>query len=335
MARAFEQLPLGEIRGPDVLEAAPGLNLADVRLHLVPHGLAVGQEEGDAGAHVVREGEQAQLPPQPPMVARPRLLKALEVRVELRLRREQRPVDALQLRLRLVAAPVGPRHRRQPEGPDLPRRGHVPAAAEVAELGVRAQPQRVAAGAELVDQFQLERLRREALPRLRDRHFIPDEAVVALDLPAHLTLDLGQIVGRERPRQQEVVVEARVDRRADRDLPARGSAAARPAPARAPPNDACGAATRPRPRRPCPAQRPASRSPPRATGRRPRAGRAGRPDRASCRLSAAGVARAGRPAAGATGRRGIAGAGEGHLVGDTGLEPVTSAMSTQRSSQLS
>ena len=219
MARAFEQLRLRQVRGPDVLVAAPGLDLADVRLHLVPHGLAVGQEEGDAGAHVVREGEQAQLPPQPPMVARPRLLKALEVRVELRLRREQRPVDALQLRPRLVAAPVRPRHRRQPEGPDLPRGRHVPAAAEVGELGVRAQPQRVAARPELIDQFQLERLRREARPRLRDRDLLPDEAVIALDLLAHLPLDLGQVVGRERPRQQEVVVEARVDRRADRDLP--------------------------------------------------------------------------------------------------------------------
>ena len=123
--------------------------------------------------------------PEPSVVALLRLLQPLEVLVELVPGREERAVDALQLRAVLVAAPVGAGDAGQLERPDLAGRPNVPAAAEVGEVGVGAEAERVGVGAELVDQLELERLVGEALARVGDLNLAPDEAVIALHLASH------------------------------------------------------------------------------------------------------------------------------------------------------
>ena len=60
---------------------------------------------------MLREVEEVELRAEPPVVARARLLEPLEVRVEVLLRVEGRAVDARELRVLLVAAPVRARER--------------------------------------------------------------------------------------------------------------------------------------------------------------------------------------------------------------------------------
>ena len=73
------------------------------------------------------------------MVARTRLLEALEVGVEIRLRVERGAVDPCQLRVLLVAAPVGAREPGQLERLDRVRVLQMRAAAEVGEVALRIQ----------------------------------------------------------------------------------------------------------------------------------------------------------------------------------------------------
>ena len=65
-----------------------------------------GCQNGDPG-ECVGEMEQVELDAEPAVVALPRLLEPLEVRVEIGLRVEGGAVDPGQLRVVLVAAPVG------------------------------------------------------------------------------------------------------------------------------------------------------------------------------------------------------------------------------------
>ena len=71
-----------------------------------------------------------------------------------------------------------------------------------------------------VDQLELEHLAlvaEQLLGRLAVDHLAGEGRVAGDDL-AHLGLDLGKIVGREGLRAREVVIEAVLDDRADRDL---------------------------------------------------------------------------------------------------------------------
>ena len=84
-------------------------------------------------------------------------------------------------------------------------------------------PSRSARGDEVVDDLDLERLvaldhERASLGR---RHLAQLERMVRGDALAHPRLDRGQVVGRERARQEQVVVEAVVDDRTDPQLRAR------------------------------------------------------------------------------------------------------------------
>ena len=84
---------------------------------------------------MLREVEELELRPEPPVVAPARLLEQREVRVEVGLRVERGAVDAGQLGVVLVAAPVGAGEAGQLERLDRLRVLQVRAAAEVGELG--------------------------------------------------------------------------------------------------------------------------------------------------------------------------------------------------------
>ena len=142
------------------------------------------------------------------MVARRRLGGAPLVLLELLLRRERGAVDALQPLVLLVALPVDGRRLEQLDRADLLQVAHVRPAAEVVELAVAIDGDRLAVGnvLEALDLEALAALAEEAR-RLVARDLDALEGASLGEDLAHLRLDLLQIVGRERLRAAEVVLE--------------------------------------------------------------------------------------------------------------------------------
>ena len=164
---------------------------------------------------------------QPAMVALLGLLAAPQVGVEVLLGRPGRAVDALEHRALLVAAPVRAGRAEQLERADLARARHVRAPAQVDERTVPVERRRghrravaLGGGLEVVDDLDLERLVAldEDRPGGLGRLFAELERVVGRDRFAHPRLDGRQVVRGQRPGQQEVVVEAVGDDRADAQL---------------------------------------------------------------------------------------------------------------------
>ena len=113
------------------------------------------------------EVEEIELRPEPAVIAPLRLLDALEVRVEIGLRVEGRPVDPRQLRVLLVAAPVGAGEAGQLDRLDRPRVLEMRAAAEVGEVALRVEGDRPLGRADQLDLVRLAFLPRSGggLPR--------------------------------------------------------------------------------------------------------------------------------------------------------------------------
>src|SRR3954452_21238530 len=172
--------------------------------------------ERRAGRDVV-EMEEVELDAEPAMDAAGRLLGLVEVCLEILLRIERSAVDARQLLVRGVAAPV-----RAGEAGELERLDRfcvleVRTAAEVGEVALRVERDVALRG---VDELDLERLllRREARFRFVARDLLARPLASFLDLAFHLCLDRVEVLLADRLREEEVVVEAVLDRRADRDL---------------------------------------------------------------------------------------------------------------------
>ena len=103
--RLPDRLVVDERRLHLEVAAAGVLAPAEVLEHVPDrHPLRVPERRAGRG---VLEVEEVELRPEPAVVVRPRLLEPLEIRVEVGLREERRPVDPGQLRVLLVAAPVG------------------------------------------------------------------------------------------------------------------------------------------------------------------------------------------------------------------------------------
>ena len=166
---------------------------------------------------VVGEVEEVELRPEPAVVARARLLEPLEVRVEIVLRVERGAVDPGQLRVLLVAAPVRAREAGQLDRLDRLRVLQVRAAAEVGEVALRVERDRALGG---VDELDLVRL---ALLLEAPR---ASSAVISSRSQARPSFSSRPISASMRSRSAswigsgklEVVVEAVLDRRPDRDL---------------------------------------------------------------------------------------------------------------------
>src|SRR5579864_5423968 len=199
------------------------LDVAAAQVLAAPHGLELVPDhhplrvpEGGA-RRVLVEVEEVELLPEHAVVALARLLEPLEIRVEIVLRVERRPVDPRQLRLRRVPAPVGAGEPRQLERLDRLRVLQVRTAAEVDEIALRVQRD-VAVGG--IDELHLVRLALglEARLRLVARDLLARPFAPLVELFLDLRLDAREIVLVDRLGEVEVVVEAVLDRRADRDL---------------------------------------------------------------------------------------------------------------------
>ena len=254
--------------------------------------------------------------PEPAVIVRPRLLEPLEIGVEVGLREERRAVDPGQLRVLLVAAPVGAGEPGQLDRLDRGRVLEVRAAAEIGEVALRVERDVALRG---VDQLDLVRLSLGLEPRAggvaSDR--LPRPRPALADLAQDLRLDRGEILLADRLRELEVVVEAVLDRGPDRDLHARDAAGARPRREDAPRSD--GGRRARRDRRGC-ASSGSRATPRRATaaggpGARRRRARARPARRASARSRGRHRARSPRREARARSRRGASRSCRARIVG--------------------
>src|SRR6185312_6364085 len=136
VARGLEQLLPRDVRAIDRLVAAPEHLAPDQVLQDLADHRPLGVPERDPGADQLVEREQVELAPQRPVVALLRLLDPVQELVELGLRAERRPVDALELRVSLVATPVSAGEREHLERLDVTRPLDVRPAADVDEVAV-------------------------------------------------------------------------------------------------------------------------------------------------------------------------------------------------------
>src|SRR5207245_2925134 len=114
---------------------------------------------------------EIELRAEPAMVASPRLLEPLQVPLEILLRVEGRPVDPGQLRIRRLAAPVGPGEAGQLHGLVRLRVLKVRTAAEVGELALGVEGDRPLRGVDELDLVRLA-LGLEAAARLVRAHLL-------------------------------------------------------------------------------------------------------------------------------------------------------------------
>src|SRR5439155_4154832 len=136
VARRLPQTGSADVRRRDDLIAPLQVDVAREVLEDLPNDSALRVPDDETGAELRRKREQVELASELAVVAALGLLEAVEVVLQLLFRRPRRPVDALQLRALLVAAPVGARHAQQLEVADLRRRFHMRAQAQVGELAV-------------------------------------------------------------------------------------------------------------------------------------------------------------------------------------------------------
>ena len=163
--------------------------------------------------------EQAQLLADAPVVAALGLLDAVQVGFQRLGIGPGGAVDALQHLVARIAAPVGACQLGQLEGLQLAGAGHVRPAAEIDEIALTVQRE-VLALRDARDDLGLVLLAHAA----EERHRLVARHHAALDRDVgggqffHLLLDRGQVLGREGTLEGEIVIEAVLDHRADRDL---------------------------------------------------------------------------------------------------------------------
>src|SRR6202171_4114584 len=119
-----------EFRSTHLLVAGRVLALAHVADERLEHGPAPGVPEHRA-RRLFLQMEQVEILANAPVIAPLRLLEPVQILVELLLVGPGGAVNALQHLVVRIAAPVSPRDLGELEGPELARRGHMRAAAQV------------------------------------------------------------------------------------------------------------------------------------------------------------------------------------------------------------
>ena len=213
------QLLLVDQRRGDFGVAVLRLELAGIGQQGLVQLPAPGQPVGHTGGGLV-EHEQVQLLADLLVVPLLGFLDHVEVGLQLLLVREGVDIDALQGIPLLVAAPVGAGH-----GADLV--GHAQQLRGIFHVGAAAQVHEVVAGVvhgdglalgQVVDELFLIFLALEDMKRLFLAHHLAGPGLLAFHDLLHLLLDGGEVLGADAPGQQEIVIHAVGDLRADGDL---------------------------------------------------------------------------------------------------------------------
>ncbi len=160
-------------------------------------------------------GKQIELLAQHAMVALLGLFLLVEEIVQVLFREKRRPVNALQLRVLLVAQPVGARNVQQLECLDLPGRRNVRAAAEIQKLAGLVDGNLFIGLGELLDEVALHEVAfaLELRESFTARQKFARVGNVLLHQFLHLLLDLLQVFRRERSGTIEIVEKTSVGRR--------------------------------------------------------------------------------------------------------------------------
>ena len=219
MARSFPQRARHELRRVDLAvarRALLGAHELDERAEQRP-ALRVPEHGADG---LVLEVEEVHLLAELAMVAALGFLEPIEIRLELLRVGPRSAVDALQHLVVRVAAPIGARELHELEARAEPaRRGQVRAAAQIDEIALAIQRDRLVGGdaANDLGLVDLALLQEEVDGGVAVPDFAHDLLVARDDL-VHPLLDAREVFRRERRGACEVVVEAVLDGGADRDL---------------------------------------------------------------------------------------------------------------------
>ena len=215
--RVVEILP-GNVRGGDAHVAVLELLFPGELLELIADGGAVRQPQGQAGAYLRVDGVDVELRPELLMVALQALLVALHPVLEGLLVLVRPGVDASHHLVAFVTTPIRASHRAQLEAPlrDLAGLVQMRSFAHVNEgaVGVEAQGLEPVLFRQLAAVLGLIGFTHflQARQRVLDGEILSLEDLILLDDVLHTALDFGKIFRRDRLGQDEVVVEAIIDR---------------------------------------------------------------------------------------------------------------------------
>ena len=205
MAGRPEKFEPPDMRGEDLLVPLAPQFFADEILQLLPHHRALRRPKNQPRPHRLIDMEQLQLLAQLAVIALARFFHHLAPLGQFLRRGKSDAVNALQLRVALVALVVGAGHRGEGKGPDLARRGHVRARAQIGE-GTVAVKADFLAFRNVLQNIQLVTARHPAFPqcsqlagpsqfhRRSARDHLPLERLVGRNNLLHLGFDLGEIL---------------------------------------------------------------------------------------------------------------------------------------------
>ena len=218
MSRGLPQLAAEDHGCADLLIAVAAMHLAPVFQQLIAQDHAVRVEEREARP-LLMDAEEVKLPAELAMVALCRLLKHMEVGIQILLLLERRAVDTLQHLVLLAAAPVCTRNTLQFECLDLARTHDVRTRAEIRELALCIGGDDLVLG-QILDQLDLVvlALRTEIFDCLRTRNLAPLGFQILLDNLLHFLFEVTQIGLRQLTVNVKVVVEPILDRRTNGEL---------------------------------------------------------------------------------------------------------------------
>ena len=219
VAGFLPQAHVQDLRAAHFAVAGLAVHLAHVLLDHLPQRPALGVPEHQA-RRLFLQVEQVLLLADAAVVAHLGFFDALDVRLELLLVGPGGAVDALQLLVLRVTAPVGTGDAGQLEGLQEARVRHVRAAAHVHVFLVVIHAHRLDVVGHVLDQAQLVVLATglEDLDHFGARRHLLDHVVVLGDQFTHALLDRGHVVRGERALGVDVVVEALGDHWADHHL---------------------------------------------------------------------------------------------------------------------
>ena len=218
MPRGLPELTAEDHRRADLLIAVAAMYLAPIVEQCVAQCHSVRMEEREARPLLV-QAEEIQFSAEFSVVALCRLLQHVQVGIEFFLLLKRRAIDALQHLILLTAAPVCTCDTLQLKCLDLAGRDDMGACAEVGELALRIKGDHLVLW-QILNQLHLIilTLLTEECNRLCTGNLAADKRQILLDDLLHFLFDITKIGIRQLVLHVEIVVEAVLDRRSNREL---------------------------------------------------------------------------------------------------------------------
>mmetsp|Transcript_63967 Transcript_63967/g.164651 ORF Transcript_63967/g.164651 Transcript_63967/m.164651 type:complete len:517 (-) Transcript_63967:590-2140(-) len=220
--RALEELRGVDVGRDDLVKATLAVLGTHELLELVVDPRTVAGPEAGARRDLRVEEEEVLLLADAAVIALLGLLEHLLVRLEQLRRREGHAIDALQRVVLSLAQPVGGRVLRDGEGLHAPHGGEVRSAAQVDEWAAAVGGRHGARRHLAADEVHFEWVAGEEFQGLLASEHEALERLIGLAECLDLLLDLGEVRVREAAvAQEDVVVEAAVDGRPNRQVTAK------------------------------------------------------------------------------------------------------------------